>query len=520
MAPTREDSRAMYLPTVQQKSRIIENGNSPWHIKARETLLELFEVGLAAVNPFSAVKRHVVFNSDAITIKSGDGIACTFPLEDVGRIFVVGGGKATARMAWALEDIFGDRIKAGFINVPAGQLRQDPPRLKRIKPMGASHPLPDQAGVDGVKKMIELSREARSKDLVFCLISGGGSALMPQPADDITLEDKRVLNKLLIESGATIHEINVVRKHASMVKGGWLARHFQPARVVGLLLSDVVGDDISTIASGPTAPDPSTFSEAVNIIDKYNLLERIPARVRKYFVQGMRNEVPETPKPEDKMFNNVTNVVIGSAQVAANEIVRVARSSMNIKYACTVTSRLEGEAAQVGKELHDFIKCIVDRKPKVRIPTGHDTASADTNILIEYGRPGNGEGDSLLLLTGETTVTIKGNGIGGRNQELLLSFLCNAAEQSKSRFAILSCGMDGIEGNSTAAGALIDDFSRQRAMDKSIDLVKALERNDSNAVFTALGDAIITGQTGTNVNDITMILIDVPVRNVRAEWKL
>ncbi len=510
----------MFLPAVQEKPRIIEGGKTEWHATAREALLKLFEAGLAAVNPYSAVKSHVTFNSDAIVIKSGDSIACSFPLKEVGKVYVVGGGKATAKMAWALEDIFGDRIKTGFINVPAEQLRLDPPRLRRIKPTGASHPLPDQAGVDGVRRMIELSQEARSNDLVFCLISGGGSALMPQPADGITLEDKRSINKLMIESGATINEINVVRKHASMVKGGWLARHFQPAHVVGLLLSDVVGDDVSTIASGPTAPDPSTFSEAVNIIDKYKLLERIPVRVRKYFVQGMRDEVRETPKPEDKMFKNVTNVVIGSAQVAAKEIARVAPSLTSIKHAFNITNSLEGEAAEVGKALHDFVAAIVDRKPKARIPAGHSTPAGKTNILLEYGRSAETQGNSLLLLTGETTVTIKGKGTGGRNQELLLSYLCEASEQAKSRFAILSCGMDGIEGNSTAAGAIIDDLSRQHAASKSIDLVQALERNDSNAVFTALGDAIITGQTGTNVNDLTMVLVDVPVKDVRTEWVL
>jgi len=510
----------MFLPEVKEKSRIIQNGMTAWHATVRETLLKLFEAGLAAVNPYSAIKSHVAFNSDEIIIKSGDEVVRTFPLREVGKVYVVGGGKATATMAWALEDIFGDRIKAGCINMPAEQLRLDPPRLRRIKATGASHPLPDQAGVEGVKQMIELSHEARSKDLVFCLVSGGASALMPQPADDVTLEDKQLLNKLMIESGATIQEINVVRKHASIVKGGWLARHFQPAHVIGLLLSDVVGDDISTIGSGPTAPDPSTFSDAVNIIDKYNLLDRIPARVRKYYLQGMRNEASETPKPEDKMFNNVTNVVIGSARVAANEIAKLAPSISNIKHAHIVTNRLEGEAAEVGKALREFISAIFSRMQKVGMPVGSDTPLAGTGLFIEYGREGNLEGTSLLLLTGETTVTIKGKGTGGRNQELLLSFLCDAAEQVKGRFAILSCGMDGIEGNSKAAGAIIDDLSRQRATAMSIDLVQALGENDSNAIFTALGDAVVTGQTGTNVNDLTMVLVDVPVRDVRAEWTL
>jgi glycerate-2-kinase len=505
---------------VQEKSRIIGNGNTIWHTTARESLLKLFEAGLAAVNPYSAVKRHVTITGDAIVVKSRDSDACKFPLNEIGKIYAVGGGKATSQMAVALEEILGDRIAAGFINVPAEQLRLDPPRLKRIKPTGASHPLPNQAGVDGVRRMIDLSQEARSKDIVFCLVSGGGSALMPQPAGGITLDDKRVLNKLLIECGATIQEINVVRKHASMVKGGWLARHFQPARVVGLLLSDVVGDDTSTIASGPTAPDPSTFSEAVNIIDKYKLLDRIPMRVRRYFMQGMRDVVRETPKPEDKMFTNVTNVVIGSAQVAADEIARAAATFTSIKHVHCITNQVEGEASEVGKALHSFVAAIMERRPKAMIPAGEGTHLGKTNFVLDYGGSDEPQGNSLLLLTGETTVTIIGNGTGGRNQELLLSYLCNVSEQARSQFAVLSCGMDGIEGNSTAAGAIIDDLSRQRAASKSIDLMQALERNDSNAVFTALGDAIITGQTGTNVNDLTMILVDVPVKDIRVEWKL
>jgi glycerate-2-kinase len=253
----------------------------------------------------------------------------------------------------------------------------------------------------------------------------------------------------------------------------------------------------------------------VNIVDKYNLLDRIPVRVRKYFVQGMRDNVRETPKPEDKMFGNVTNIIIGSAQVAANEIARAAITFTNIRHVHDITNRLQGEASEVGKALFSFVTSIMERRQKARIHTGDDTYLEKITYDLGYGLPGEQQGSTLLLLTGETTVTIKGKGTGGRNQELLLSFLCAANEQAKSRYAILSCGMDGIEGNSTAAGAIIDDLSRQRASSKSIDLVQALERNDSNAAFTALGDAIITGQTGTNVNDLTMILVDVPVKDVK-----
>lgn len=507
----------MFFPVVQDKASIIENGKTMWHKTARETLLKLFEAGLASVNPYSAVKRHVTLTSDAIVLKSVDCDVCSFPLKDIGKIYVVGGGKATASMAIALEEILGDRIDAGFINVPDEQLKLDPPRLKRIRATGASHPLPNQAGVDGVRKMIILSQEARSRDLVFCLISGGGSALMPHPASGITLEDKRTLNKLMIECGATIQEINIVRKHVSMVKGGWLARHFQPARVVGLILSDVVGDDISTIASGPTAPDPSTFSEAVAIIEKYKLLDRIPVRVRKHYILGMREDVRETPKPEDRMFANVTNVIIGSAQIAAKEITRVATTFTNLASVHLLSNKLEGEASEVGKVLHSLVMALAERKSRVKLACGNVSTGGKGEFKVEYGDPGDARVSTLMLLTGETTVTVKGKGTGGRNQELLLSFLNASNPQSKVRFAMTSCGMDGIEGNSKAAGAIIDDLSLQHVTAKGIDLARALSDNDSGTVFSAIGDAIITGPTGTNVNDVTMILVDVPVKSMRAE---
>jgi len=502
-------------PTVQDKARIIANGKTAWYARAREILLSLFEHGLTAVNPYLAVNRHIAMADGKITVRTDSG-ELAFPLEDTGKIYVVGGGKAAVQMAVAMEELLGNRIEAGFVNAPDKLLQLDPPKLNRIKAIGASHPIPNQAGVDGVKKMIELSENARSKDLVFCLISGGGSALMPQPAGSITLEDKQVLNRLLIQCGATINEINTVRKHVSMVKGGWLARHFQPARVIGLILSDVVGDDLSTIGSGPTVPDHTTFSDSVAILEKYGLIDKIPMRIRKYMILGMRDEHLETPKAESKMFQNVQNVMIGSARTAAEEIKVKAREFKDIGTVHILTSRLEGEAAEIGQNLHALITNIFDLKTRVKIDAKAGFFNGKS-FRVDYGS-GRGENRcTLLLLTGETTVTIKGQGTGGRNQEMLLAFLNKMDAPSKGKFGIISCGMDGIEGNSPAAGALIDDQSRERALQLSLNLKELLENNDSYAAFSRLGDAIITGPTGTNVNDLTMVLLDQPVKKIELE---
>jgi len=497
---------------VQNKDAIIANGKTPWHSGARAMLLQLFERGLDAVNPYTAIQRHVKLVDDAIII-SNDDDGLSYPLDQIDRFFVVGGGKATAAMATALEDILGNRIVAGCINVPEKLLLKDPPRLQVIQATGSSHPIPNQAGIDGVRRMIDLSTGIRATDLVFCLLSGGGSALMPQPVDGVSLEDKQALNRSLIDCGATIHEINTVRKHVSKFKGGWLAKSFQPATVIGLILSDVVGDDMSTIASGPTVPDPTLFSDVLDIFERRNIMEKVPGSVKQYILQGVNGEVPETPKPDDDVFTNVHNIIIGSARIAAAEIQKEALHGKKV-IVHILTDHMEGEASLLGENFAALITSLHNREPKIRINAA-DGFFRDIMLDVQYDEVKGRSRDTILIFTGEPTVTIKGSGVGGRNQEMLLAASIALETRQHGQFTMMGCGMDGIEGNSTAAGAIIDDRTNERMQELGFDPRQFLENNDSYTCLSCLGDAIITGPTGTNVNDLGMILVDVPVSSIQ-----
>jgi glycerate-2-kinase len=496
----------MFSSTVKNKQKLIQNGKTRWYTQARELLITLFEQGLDAVNPAAAVKDHVLLDENQLFIKQNeDGTGAV--IKNIGNVYVVGGGKAAASMAMALEEIFGDKVKGGAINVPGALLEEGQFHSERIEATGAGHPIPDEAGVDGVQKMLGFAKYVMEHDLVFCVISGGASALMPFPAGDISLDDKQALNRLLIDSGATITEINTVRKHVSSIKGGWLAQVFQPAQVIGLIMSDVVGDDLATIGSGPTVPDPTTFQDAVGILTNHNLMNVIPSSVRAYLLAGVNGEVPDTPKPGDRLFDNVVNVLIGSARMAANAITIGATKARPDVRGIVVSDRLEGEASVLGRGLHSLVEQLLDGKGTFQIETDAGFF-ADKTVKVKYAPPSSPQKLTLLVFTGELTVTIKGNGIGGRNQEMLASFLDCPVEKVGKHFAILSCAMDGIEGNSTATGAIIDDQTKQRCTLLQVDLAGTLENNDSNAVFVALDDAIVTGATGASVNDITMVLLE------------
>ncbi len=468
-----------------------------------------------AVNPASAVSSHVMLNDGKITI-SHDGQQENIDVRDIDRVIVLGGGKATARMAVALESILGDLVKEGLIIIPRALLEREPFNSMRIRAAGAGHPIPDQAGVDAVTGMIEIARRCTERDLVFCLISGGGSALMPQPASNITLDDLQAMNRVLLESGASIHEVNTVRKHVSKIKGGWLATYLARARVFGLVLSDVVGDDLSTIASGLTVPDPTSFADAMLVLERRGIKAKVPGRVVDYLARGLERLVPETPKPGDSAFKNVTSVIIGSAAVAATRVQEAAVEKPGCASAFVLSNDVQGEARQVGHLVHDMVGAILARKETIDVPAARP-GSGSTRAVVCYKPAGRyGSTNSVLVLTGETTVTLRGTGVGGRNQELLLGFI-EHVNHHEGRFAIISCGMDGIEGNSPAAGAIVDDQTYNRALDKGLDIEQFLSRNDSHAFFESLNDTIYTGLTGTNVNDITIILLDAPIENIVME---
>nr|MDO8119585.1 glycerate-2-kinase family protein [Candidatus Sigynarchaeota archaeon] len=286
----------MFFSRVKNKDALASNGTDEWHRAARNAIIDLFEIGLEAVNPASAISSHVVLNGNTLTISSEEK-KIDIDLRDIDRVIVIGGGKATARMAMVLESILGDKITHGLIIVPSSLLEREPFHCTHVKVVGSGHPIPDQAGINGVREMIEIARGCTMRDLVFCLISGGGSALMPQPAGSITLEDLQVTNRVLLDCGASIDEINTIRKHISRIKGGWLATYLSRARVVTLIISDVVGDNLSTIASGLTVPDPTTFSDAMAIIERRGMKTKLPQTVNEYLEQGIAGKVPETPKP-------------------------------------------------------------------------------------------------------------------------------------------------------------------------------------------------------------------------------
>jgi glycerate 2-kinase len=354
------------------------------------------------------------------------------------RIFVVGAGKASARMAQALEGILGDRVEAGWINTKPGHCVE----LQRIVCHESGHPVPDRAGVQGARAIAELAREATTGDLVICLISGGASALMPLPATGITLQEKQEVTRLLLGSGAPIEELNCVRKHLSAIKGGRLAELAAPARVISFILSDVVGDEMGVIGSGPTSPDPTTFADAREILERRGIWSRVPPSVQ----SRLWGNEEETPKPGDPLFDNVTNVIIGSNRLALDAAQSKARD-LGFR-TLLLTSSIQGEAREVARVHAAILKEVC--------------ATGDP-----IGRP------ACILSGGETTVTLRGGGKGGRNQEF---------------------------------GAFADGTTARRAGKAGFDPIRHLLENDSYPLFHSLGDLFITGPTRTNVMDIFILL--------------
>lgn len=457
---------------IINKDELLKNSAFSEDKEARAAAIKVLEAALNAVDPRRAIKDHVRKVENLLVI---DG-ELTFDLGRVGRVFVVGCGKAGGAMAEALEEILGDKITDGLVNI----LRDTKTTFKtrRIALNQASHPIPDESGLKGTEKIVELISEAQDDDLVFCLISGGGSALMPLPAANITLQDKQRLTESLLRSGISIDEVNVVRKHISLIKGGQLAKLAYPATLISLILSDVVGDPIDNIASGPTAPDNSTFEDAINVLKKYKLWEATPESIKYHLKAGLKGKIPETPKQGDKVFNKTYNIIVGSNRVAALAACTEAKKlGFNTLLLSTM---IEGEARHVGRTLAGVIKEISASDHPVKKP-------------------------ATLIAGGETTVTVTGQGIGGRNQELVLSASLKIGKLKGT--AIASIGSDGVDGPTDAAGAIADGQTLIRAHQMNLNPEEFLRNNDSYSFFSKLGDLIFTGPTGTNVNDITVMVV-------------
>lgn len=390
------------------------------------------------------------------------------------RIIVVGAGKASAAMAQAAEKVLGRRISAGLINTKDGHLAP----LKRIELNECSHPVPDQRGVDGARRIAQLVSGAGPDDLVLCLISGGGSALLPLPADPVTLAEKQATTKLLLACGATIHELNCLRKHLSAIKGGQLARLASPATVLALLLSDVIGDPLDVIASGPAAPDPSTFRDAWQVVEKFGLEKKLPAAVRARLLRGLEGAVPDTPKAGDPLFRRTRNLIIGSNRLAVDAA--AARAKALGYKPLILSTTIEGETRDVAL-MH----------------------AAIAREALESGRPA--KPPLCLISGGETTVTLRGAGLGGRNQEFALA--AALALDGLPGILAFSAGTDGTDGPTDAAGAQADGATVSRAAAQGLSAKQSLANNDSYNFFRPLNDLVMTGPTGTNVMDVRLLLI-------------
>lgn len=438
--------------------------------KLRIDARAIIDACLAAVDPEEAVKRFVWLEGDDLVVAPGLRIA----LGEVGRIFLVGAGKGTAPMVRALESILGDRIEAGAICVKYGHGLV----LTRTTVLEAGHPLPDAAGEAAAHEIMKIVQQAGPRDLVISCISGGGSALLPAPVQGVTLADKQDLTNKLLASGATIHEINALRKHLSLSKGGNLMKLAYPARVINLMLSDVAGDDMDTIASGPFVPDESTYRQALEILERYDLLLRVPQAIVEHLRSGAAGLVPETPKHGDEIFQRAVNVIVGSnIQSLCAGLEKARKLGYN---SLILSSTIEGDTAEVAR-----IHAAIAREIRA---TGNPIVAP-----------------ACILSGGETTVVVKGTGLGGRNQEFVLNLVCLAAGIPDSLFA--SIGTDGTDGPTDAAGAVVDSRTLARARDLGLDPKEFASNSDSYNFFNPLGDLIVTGPTRTNVMDVRICLL-------------
>jgi hydroxypyruvate reductase len=438
--------------------------------KLRSDALSIFQAGIQAANPVDAVERHLKFDGDRISVDQ-----TSYPLDSFNRVWIVGMGKASAVMAKPLMEGLGDRISGGIINVKHGYRYP----LAAVRVVEAGHPLPDEAGLRGTREMIRLLQETGEEDLVFCLISGGGSALSPAPAGGLSLGDKQGVTRRLLDCGATIHEINSIRKHLSEIKGGRLARLAQPSTLISLILSDVIGDDLDTIASGPTVPDPSTFYDCLRILARYNLSEVIPQKALRHLERGARGEVPESPKDQDPAFVRTQNVVVGSnAQALSAAKDRARQLGYN---PLILSSFVEGETREVAR-VH----------------------AAIAKEILRHGNPV--PRPACVISGGETTVTIKGGGKGGRNQEFALAAALEI--EGLESVLVLSGGTDGTDGPTDAAGAVSSGQTVDRGRQLGLEAEAHLEDNNAYPFFQPLNDLIMTGPTFTNVMDLRLILVD------------
>ncbi|MDH5201682.1 MAG: glycerate kinase [Nitrospirota bacterium] len=429
--------------------------------------IEIFYASLNEVNPYNMVKSYT------------DTIRSIYQDNTFNRLLVIGFGKAACYMAKAMEEQFKNVIAAGIVitkhsHCPS-QYRPD-----KIKVLEAGHPVPDEKGLQATEEIVKLVSCIDEKTLIVCLISGGGSALLVSPYKGITLSEKQKITELLLKAGATIDELNAVRKHISKVKGGRLAEFAYPAKIISLIISDVIGDRFDVIASGPTSPDTTTYNKALSILEKYGLIEKVPQSILSVLHKGTNGSIPETPKEGNRIFEKVENIIIGNNKKALNAAVEKARE-LGLD-AEIISTEISGEAKEVGKWL-----------AKKAIETRNEL-SVKRNKKI------------CLISGGETTVTVRSNGKGGRNMELALSFAMEI--EGIDGITLLSAGTDGTDGPTDAAGAIVNGNTVSKAKSIGLNPEEYLENNDSYTFFKKIDELFVTGPTGTNVMDIQIAAIE------------
>jgi glycerate 2-kinase len=464
--PPENSMMARAAKVLASKGSVLLSSRKPENTgTSKEVLREIFRAALLAVDPYEAVNRY------------REEIRRAYDRNKCERLLLIGFGKAASPMSQAVADSLPDRLSRGIIITKYGHALAGH-RSDRIAVFEAGHPLPDAHGVRATQEVVRLLGPADHRTLIVCLISGGGSALLVSPVRGITLAEKQAVTDLLLKAGGDIFELNAFRKHLSTVKGGRLAQIASPAPVVSLILSDVIGDRLDVIASGPTAPDPSTYGEVMEVMARYRLAASIPPSVAETIARGAQGLIPETPKEGHQVFRKVKNIIIGSNALAVGAAQQAAE---HLGYEAEIISTtLSGEAAVVARDL-------ARRALEVR-----RTLSPGRRVC--------------LLAGGETTVTVKGGGQGGRNTELALAFALEIRE--RTGITLLSAGTDGTDGPTDAAGAWADGRTVGQALGLGLDPGSSLADHDSYTFFKKLDDLLITGPTGTNVMDLQLILIE------------
>jgi glycerate 2-kinase len=429
----------------------------------RKQLLRTVDDAIGAVEPKTLLKEKVALQNSVLRVAGRD-----FNLERYGRLFVIGAGKASVEMTKGLIKLLQAKVCSGEIAAKVDKAFY----LGKVRVNPASHPVPDERSMAATERILRLVSQREKDDLFIFVLSGGASAMLAYPRSPVTLKEKAETTSLLLKCGASIDEINCVRKHISAIKGGLLQRRIHPATSLALIISDVVGNALDTIASGPTYPDNSTFAGALAVLKKYDILNDVPKSVSYLLHRGVEGKESETPKPGDKCFDTANNVILGSGWDACLKAAETLR-----KFGHTpviLTDRMQGEAREIGRLMGGI-------------------ASSDKDRWFDS-----------LVMGGETTVTVNGSGVGGRNQELCLA--ASIAMKGAQNVVLASVGTDGIDGFTDAAGALVDGYTYQDALEKGVDAEVYLQNNDSGTFFKKLSGAVLTGPTGTNVSDLVVMV--------------